>query len=86
MSRGAYAAILMDLQVPEMDGFEGRGRSGAEDTDRHTPVIAVTANATEGDRERCLATGMDDYVAKPVRLEGLARVLSTLGAGGASID
>jgi signal transduction histidine kinase/DNA-binding response OmpR family regulator len=74
--RGPYAAVLMDCRMPEMDGFDAtvllRKREGSG---RHTPIIAMTANAMNGDRERCLMAGMDDYIAKPVRLEELAAVL-----------
>ncbi len=72
-----YDAVLMDCQMPGMDGYEAtrelRSSEGADG--RHTPVIAMTAHAMTGDRERCLEAGMDDYITKPVRSHTLVEVL-----------
>ncbi len=80
LANGQFDVVLMDCQMPEMDGFEATRilrRQENETGSSHKPVIALTANAVGGDRERCLEAGMDDYVSKPfaraVLLEALAR-------------
>ncbi|MBI2380528.1 MAG: MASE1 domain-containing protein [Gammaproteobacteria bacterium] len=73
-----YGLVLSDCHMPEMDGFQLTDalRQLEQDTDRHTPIVAITANALLGESERCLAAGMDDYLAKPVELNVLQRLLN----------
>ncbi len=78
--------VLMDVQMPEMDGFEATSRIRALERERggsgRTPIIAMTANAMKGDKERCLEAGMDGYISKPVKRQSLfaeiERVLGTM--------
>ncbi len=77
LDRTDYVAVLMNCQMPEMDGYTATGeiRRG-ESNGQHLPVIAMTAGALEGDKERCLAAGMDDYIAKPIRFVDLETILA----------
>ena len=87
LERGAYVAILMDCQMPILDGFgatklirqreaDAQASTAVDSpTARHIPIMALTANAMSGDRERCLAAGMDDYLTKPIRKEELKGAL-----------
>jgi PAS domain S-box-containing protein len=77
-----FDLVLMDIQMPEMDGFETTAaiRERERSTHRHTPIIAMTANALKGDEERCLSAGMDAYVSKPIRTNDLfATIEKVLG-------
>jgi CheY-like chemotaxis protein len=79
LANGSFDVVFMDLQMPEMDGFEAtaRIRKPEEGTGKHIPIVAMTAHAMKGDRERCLESGMDSYISKPVRPEELYRVLAS---------
>ncbi len=76
LKRQVYDVVLMDVQMPEMDGLAATRHIRAEITlDRQPRIIAMTANAMQGDREMCLEAGMDDYISKPIRIEELVRGL-----------
>lgn len=86
-----FDLILMDVQMPEMDGFDATRaiRERERETGEHVPIVAMTAHALKGDRERCLEAGMDDYISKPVRIKDLFDCLEKLlaalpEAGGAA--
>lgn len=72
-----FEVVLMDVQMPTMDGYQATRviRESEEENDNHIPIIAMTAHAMEGDRERCLSAGMDDYISKPIDARNLIRLV-----------
>jgi CheY-like chemotaxis protein len=79
--RQRYDVVLMDVQMPEMDGLEASRRIGARwPKDERPRIVAMTANAMAGDREECIAAGMDDYVTKPIRVDALVEALNQVVA------
>jgi signal transduction histidine kinase/DNA-binding response OmpR family regulator len=77
LERESFDLVLMDVQMPEMDGLETSAaiRAREQGTGYHIPIVAMTAHAMSGDRERCIASGMDDYVTKPIRLEEVSAAI-----------
>jgi PAS domain S-box-containing protein len=77
---GEFDAVLMDVQMPDMDGLEATAaiRAKEKTTGRHLPIVAITAHAMKGDRERCLGAGMDGYISKPIRAKELFEALENL--------
>jgi two-component system sensor histidine kinase/response regulator len=81
LSEQPFDLVLMDVQMPEMDGFEATAviRGLEKRTGRHIPIIAMTAHAMAGDRERCLAAGMDGYISKPVTASAMLEQVKHFG-------
>jgi CheY-like chemotaxis protein len=77
MEKNIFDLILMDVQMPLMDGLMATEliRKKEKATAAHIPIVAMTAHAMKGDRERCLAAGMDDYVAKPLNVADLSQAI-----------
>jgi CheY-like chemotaxis protein len=80
VARQTYDVILMDVQMPEMDGLEATRQITAKWPDARPRIVAMTANAMQGDREMCLEAGMDDYLTKPIRVERLVEALNLVPA------
>jgi len=83
LDKQAFDLVLMDVQMPEMDGLQATAviRRGEMKSGKHIPIIAMTAHAMAGDKERCLEAGMDDYITKPIRPEQLGVVLKRYSLG-----
>jgi len=82
IEKDSFDVVLMDVQMPTMDGFEATGRIRQKEqlSGGHIPIIAMTAHAMKGDRERCLAAGMDGYIPKPIRAKDLYKAVETITA------
>ena len=80
MQMGGFDLALLDVEMPELSGFEATClvREREKAAGGHLPIIAMTAHAMKGDRERCLAAGMDGYIAKPIRVEEVLREIARL--------
>ena len=79
VQRQPYDVVLMDVQMPELDGLDATRQICALMPNGKRPrIIAMTANAMQGDQEQCLAAGMDDYLTKPIRVERLVEALNTV--------
>jgi CheY-like chemotaxis protein len=85
LNESDFDVVLMDCQMPELDGYETTRQLRQNESTRSVYVIALTANTMEGDRERCLAAGMDDYLSKPTREADLALALKRAITARASI-
>jgi CheY-like chemotaxis protein len=83
LAQQSFDLLLMDVQMPEMDGLEATAAIRVQErmTGTHIPIIAMTANAMQGDAERCLAAGMDAYIAKPMRPDDLYAAIEQLSQG-----
>ena len=75
IKQSVFDLVLMDIQMPELDGYETVRQLRKDETGERLPVIALTANAMRTDREACLQAGMDAYVSKPIRLKKLAEII-----------
>lgn len=78
LAEESYDLMMMDIMMPVLDGYDTakKIREKEKGTGKHMPIVAVTANAQAGDKEKCLAAGMDDYISKPFKKEDIERVLS----------
>jgi CheY-like chemotaxis protein len=78
LEKGNFELVLMDIQMPRMDGFQATQliRQKEKGSGKHIPIIAMTAHAMKGDRERCLKMGMDDYISKPLNTNQLTQTIA----------
>jgi CheY-like chemotaxis protein len=86
-AKGGFDLVFMDVQMPEMDGLEAtrRLRRQEGETGMHVPIVAMTAHAMSGDRERCLEAGMDDHITKPISRKVLEETLARCAGAGAGV-